>query len=66
MFGCKQKHGVDYRETFTPMAKMATIRTLLAVVEIQNWIIVQMDVTNAFLTWRFDRRSLYDFPSKIH
>ena len=49
ILGCKQQAGVDYGETFAPVAKMTTVRTLLAVAAIQHWYTVQMDVTNAFL-----------------
>jgi len=47
--GCRQKFGVDYWETFAPVAKMTTVRTLLVVASIQQWHLVQMDVSNAFL-----------------
>lgn len=49
VLGCKQVYGVDYEQTFAPVAKMATIRALLAVAAINDWIVEQMDVTNAFL-----------------
>lgn len=47
--GNKQTYGIDYAETFAPVAKLTIVRTLLAVAAIQNWETVQMDVTNAFL-----------------
>ncbi|GJX00624.1 cysteine-rich receptor-like protein kinase 8 [Tanacetum coccineum] len=47
--GNRQKHGVDYKETFAPVAKMVTLRSLLAVVDVKGWFTCQMDVSKAFL-----------------
>ena len=47
--GFSQQYGMDYEETFAPVAKMTTIRTIIAVASIRQWHISQMDVKNAFL-----------------
>ncbi|KAE8698181.1 Calcium-dependent ARF-type GTPase activating protein family isoform 2 [Hibiscus syriacus] len=47
--GCTQREGVDYVETFSPVAKMVIIRTVMALTSIHQWPLLQMDVYNAFL-----------------
>lgn len=49
MRGNKQVAGEDFGETFAPVAKLTTVRTLLEVAGAKNWEVHQMDVHNAFL-----------------
>ncbi|GJV08469.1 ribonuclease H-like domain-containing protein [Tanacetum coccineum] len=44
-----QQQGIDCHETFSPMVKPATIRTVLSLAISHDWPIHQLDVKNAFL-----------------
>jgi transposase InsO family protein len=47
--GYSQTYGVDYDETFAPVAKMNTIRAIISIAANCGWNLFQMDVKNAFL-----------------
>jgi histone deacetylase 1/2 len=47
--GFTQRAGVDFGETFTPVVKPATIRTVLTIAASKGWAMKQLDVSNAFL-----------------
>jgi hypothetical protein len=47
--GFQQVHGIDYDETFSPVAKMDSIRLALAIATTKGWKVHQMNMKNEFL-----------------
>jgi histone deacetylase 1/2 len=47
--GFKQRYGIDYEDTFSPVVKIANVRLVLAVSVSRGWSLRQLDVKNAFL-----------------
>ena len=47
--GYTQTYGVDYQETFSPTAKLSTVRILLSLAANLDWPLHQLDVKNALL-----------------
>ncbi|GJV51709.1 retrovirus-related pol polyprotein from transposon TNT 1-94 [Tanacetum coccineum] len=57
--GFRQEEGLDFEESFAPVARLEVIRIFIANAASKNLTVYQMDVENAFLKWlRAQRRSL--------
>nr|GEX31058.1 zinc finger, CCHC-type [Tanacetum cinerariifolium] len=52
--GFRQKEGIDYFDTYAPVARITTIRLLLALTAIHNLVIHQMNVKTTFLKGDLD------------
>jgi len=60
--GFDQEAGVDFHETFSPVIKPATIRLVLALAVHFNWVIRQLDISNAFLHGHLEEEVLMEQP----
>jgi hypothetical protein len=47
--GFKQRLGIDYDDTFSPVVKPATIRIILSLAISRGWDLRQLDLKNVFL-----------------
>ncbi|KAG8479622.1 hypothetical protein CXB51_029429 [Gossypium anomalum] len=60
--GFSQKYSLDYMETFSPMARLDTIRLLVALVAQMQWKIHQLDVKLAFLNGYLEEEIYVEQP----
>jgi hypothetical protein len=63
--GFKQRFGLDYEDTFSPVVKIATIRTVLALSVSRGWSLRQLDVKNAFLHGVLEEEVTCDNPRAL-
>ncbi|KAJ9561923.1 hypothetical protein OSB04_007083 [Centaurea solstitialis] len=52
--GYRQEEGIDYDETFAPVARLEAIRLFLAFAAHMNFKVFQMDIKNAFLNGKLN------------
>jgi len=60
--GYVQKHGVDYDEVFAPVARLDTVRVLLALAANQGWKVHHLDVKSAFLHGELEEKVYVSQP----
>jgi hypothetical protein len=60
--GFVQKEGVDYEETFAPMARYSSIRAIISLVAEMGWRVHQIDVKTAFLNGVIEEEVYIEHP----
>ena len=60
--GYAQTYGVDYFDTFSPIAKLISIRQFISLVATLGWDLYQLDIKNAFLHWDLEEEVYMEQP----
>jgi hypothetical protein len=64
--GFTQKPGIDFNETFAPMARLGSIRLFMAIAVELGIQIHQLDFTSAYLNGEIDEKVFLEIPSEFH
>ena len=58
--GFRQKEGIDFFDTYSPVSRISSIRILIAIAAVHNLKIHQMDVKTAFLKEIWKRKFIWN------
>ena len=61
--GFTQEAGIDYEETFAPVARLDSLRLLLSLGAVYDWEIHQIDIKSAYLNGNLDKEIYMDQPT---
>ena len=60
--GYSQQSGVDFHETFAPVARLDTIRTIIPVATQKGWLLYQLDIKSTFLNGKLEEEIYVEQP----
>jgi hypothetical protein len=60
--GFTQKEGIDYKETFSPVARYTSIQTIISLALILGWKLHHMDVKTTFLNGKIEHEVFVEQP----
>lgn len=63
--GYSQKYGVDYHQTFAPVARLETIRLLMAIAAQYKLKVHQIDVVTAYLNAPLNEEVIMEIPEQL-
>ena len=63
--GFTQRPGIDFHETFAPVARLSSFRTLTALAVENDLTIHQLDITTAYLNGRIEEEIYMDLPELL-
>jgi hypothetical protein len=60
--GFSQVEGMDYDQVFSPVVRFETVRLILALAALENWVAYGLDIRNAYLCGKLDEEIYMEQP----